>query len=1058
MNAKIRYLLSIALIFSSQFISAQVRIQGSVLSQANSPLAGVSIRTKNAQTQSAKDGTFSLQLASAGDSISFHYIGYKPQTIVAANPSQELVIFLAESSATIHEVVVTALGISREKRALGYAVQDIKSSELQTRPTNALSAISGKVAGLQVISSGGNMGGSTRVLLRGINSISGNNQPLYVIDGTPIDNTDVNSAAMVNGSAGKDLGNMIQDLNPDDIENISVLKGPSAAALYGSRAANGVILITTKKGSKGDQVSISLNTGLDFENIIRLPKRQQLYGQGYATVFQEATLNGKSYKIVDYASDESWGPKLDGTPVLQWYALDPENAANYLKETPWSYPKHDVAYFFKTGLANTNNLAITGSNGHTNYRFSYTNKNVGGTTPNSSLARNTINFSGGTRLGKIVLNSNISYIRNSSIGKPWSGATNRGIILNAFQWGGVQVDFEQLRNYKRADGTQISWNRTGHENTPLAEATRFIDNPYWAAYESYLEEKRDRIYGNFGLTYEATDWLNLTARVHGDIYNYRTEDRIAMYSRSASQYEETGNQLNEYNYEFLATAKKNWSSLSLIANIGANLRDQQRKVSYGVTQGGLIIPNYYNLKNASTTFVENNKFHKRVPSIYASVSLGYQDYLYLDGTIRNDWSSTLPLDNNSFLYPSATGSFVFSQLAGFQNLPWLSFGKLRLGWAQVGNDTDPYQLDKIYKAQQSFEGIPSYSLPNTLNNAALKPEITSSWETGINLQFLKNRIGLDVTYYNNNSRNQILPVPVSSALGYEYKVLNAGKINNKGIEISLHASPIKSQDFTWNSSLNWSKNKNTVVKLDELVNTLTLSNSLVSLVATEGQTYGQLLGYDFVYAPDGQRMVQADGTYMRTSQLVPLGSVMPDFLFGFQNQFNYKNFSLGFLIDGRVGGKFFSQTYKVGMYAGILDKTAANQVRETGLVLDGLKGEVTFHPDGSYAVSNTSPNETNISAQQWARNEYNGPTAFSIFDASYVKLRELTIGYNFDLKNSKFAKNLGFSLYGRNLWNIYTKSKYIDPEATSGSGNIQGIEGGNIPTPISYGFNLNVKF
>ena len=969
-----------------------------------------------------------------------------------------MLIHLDPIANALNEVVVTAFGISREKKALGFAVQDVKASEFQTRPANAISAISGKVAGLQVISSGGNMGGSNRVLLRGINSIAGNNQPLYVINGTPIENNDYNSSATANGSAGKDLGNVIQDLNPDDIENISVLKGPSAAALYGSRAANGVILITTKKGTKGGNVEISVNTGLDFENIVRLPKRQKLYGQGYATTFAQKNINGQNFNIVDYASDESWGPKLDGTPALQWYALDPENPDKYLKATPWEYPKHDVSEFFKTGISNSNNISLSGSNGDTNYRLSYTNKNVRGTTPNASLGKNTLNLSGGTRIGKVLVNSNLSYVKTGSTGKPWTGATNRGIMLNAFQWGGVQVDFKELSNYKRADGTQISWNRTSYDNTAQGEATRFIDNPYWAAYESYLAENRDRFYGNIGLTYEATSWLSILGRVHGDISTFDTQDRIAVYSRSTSQYEEINNKANEYNYEVLATAKKNWNDLSLVVNLGANLRDRQVRINSGLTQAGLIIPNYYNLKNASSTLVESNRFHKRVGSVYASASLGYQDFLYLDATIRTDKSSTLPVKNNTYSYPSVSGSFIFSQLDALKELSWLSFGKVRLGWAKVGNDTDPYQLYNVYKAQQAFDGLPSYALPKVLNNSLLKPEMTTSWETGINLQFLRNRLGLDVTYYNNNSRNQILPVPVSEAVGYEAKFLNAGLINNKGIEITLNATPVKTATFEWNSTINWSKNRNKVVELDKLVNTFTLSSNLVSLVAREQESYGQILGSDLVYAPDGQRVVKSDGTYMNTSQLVPLGSVLPNYLFGFQNHFRYKNFNLGFLIDGRVGGKFFSQTYKVGMYAGILDKTAANNVRETGVVLDGVKANVEFHPDGSYTVTDAVKNETNISAQQWARNEYNGPTAFSVFDATFVKLREVTFGYSIPVKQSKFVKNVGLSVYGRNLWNIYTKSKYIDPEATSSSGNIQGIEGGNIPTPLSYGFNINVKF
>lgn len=1053
------FVVAAALCLSSSALYAQSTIKGKVVDERNTAIQGATITdiASKKQVQTDVNGLFEFPSNENSVTLQVQYIGFETKTI-QANISGLTTIQLIPTSSQLNEVVVTALGISREKKSLGYAVQEVKGAELQTRPTNALSALSGKVAGLQVTTSGGNMGGSSHVLLRGINSIAGNNQPLFVIDGTPIDNTDLNSSATINGSAGKDVGNMIQDINPDDIENISVLKGPSAAALYGSRAANGVILITTKRASKGEKVAITVNTGLDFENIVRLPKRQQLYGQGYSTNFQTQNINGKDYKIVDYASDESWGPRLDGTPVLQWYNLNPEDEANYLNPSPWLYPKNDVSYFFKTGVANTNNFSIAGNSGNTNYRFSYTNKNVTGTVPNSSLDRNTFNFSGGTQLGKIKVTSNFNYIRNSSIGRPWTGASNRNIILEAFQWGGVQVDYKILENYKRADGTPIAWNRTGWQNTPAAEATRFIDNPYWSAYESYLEDSRDRFYGNIGLQYDINDWLTLGAKVHGDIYSFQSQDRIAKYSRSQSQYEETSNKLNEYNYEFLATAKKNWDKFSLVANIGANLRDQKRKQDYGVTQGGLTIPEYYNFKNASAVLINNFKYHRRIASVYGSFSLGYNDLLYIDGTVRNDWSSTLPADNNSFIYPSLTGSFVFSQLDAVKELDWLSFGKIRLGWAQVGNDTDPYQLYKVYEAEQAFDGQPSYSLPDTKPNANLKPEITSSWETGLNLQFFKNRLGLDVTYYNNNSRNQILPVPVSSSFGYASKIFNAGKINNKGVEITLNGTPIKTENFSWDATINWAKNKNKVIKLDDQVNTLNLSNSLIQLVAREGESYGQFLGQDFVYAPDGQRVVLENGTYMKTSQLVPLGSILADYTFGFQNSFRYKRFNLGFLVAGRVGGKFFSQTYKVGMYSGILDKTAANNIRETGIILDGVKADVAFHSDGTYDVTNIRENTTNVSAQNWARNEYNGPTTFSIFDATFIKLREVTLGYNFPISNNKFVKNVGVNIYGRNLWNIYTKSKYIDPEFTSSGGNVQGIEGGSIPTPVTYGFNVNLKF
>ncbi|WP_374164517.1 SusC/RagA family TonB-linked outer membrane protein [Arcticibacter sp. MXS-1] len=1045
-----------AALLSKQAIS----VSGIVTDENGDPLPGVSVRLKASSSVSAttnSQGRFSVQLPDPNGILVFTYIGFATQEVRVGGRTS-ITVKLLPANSTLSEVVVTALGITREKKALGYAVQDISGEALGTRPTNALSAVSGKVAGLQITSSGGNMGGSNRVTLRGVTSIFGNNQPLYVVDGIPFNNNDLNTASTASGSAGKDVGNMIQDLNPDDIENISVLKGPSAAALYGNRAANGVILITTKKGKAGERFDISLNTGAEFEKIVRLPRRQKLYGGGYASTFAKATINGTEYNIVDYAADESWGPRLDGTPVLQWYNLDPEYPEDYLKPQPWAYPSEDVTAFFRTGVANTNNLAISGGSDKTTFRLSYTNRNVRGTVPNASLGRNTLNASGSTKYGKFDFFSTVNYVKNQSTGRPWTGASNRNIMLEAFQWGQVQVDYDRLKEYKRPDGTPRAWNRTGYQNTPAAEATRFIDNPYWSAYESYLEENRDRLFGNVGIGVEVNDWLKLRGKVNADIYNYDYQDRIAVYSRSQSQYQEYNNKFSEFNYEFLASANKEWDDFSLIANVGGNIMNRKIRISNDITSGGLIVPLFYSLRNAPSVITNSSLYEKKILSLFGNVALGWKNTLYVEGTLRNDWSSTLPKNDNSFFYPSLTGSFVFSELNLLKQLDWLSFGKLRLGWAQVGNDTDPYNLSKVYAAGQAFAGTPTYSLPSVMNNNQLKPEETSSVEAGLNLQLFKSRLGIDLTVYNNNSTNQIFPVPISAAYGYDAKFVNAGKINNKGIELTLTGTPIKQKDLEWNTTINWSRNRNKVVTLDQDIQTLELSNSLVTLVAAAGKPYGQIMGYDFVYAPDGQRVVQADGTYARTQQLVPLGTVLPDYLFGFQNSFRYKRFNLGFLIDGRVGGNFFSQTYKVGMYSGVLDRTAANNIRETGIVVDGVKADVKFNADGSYEVSNTRPNDTRIEALAWARNEYNGPTTFSVFDATFVKLREVTLGYSLPLASQKFVKQINLNLYGRNLWNIYTKSKYIDPEFTNSGENIQGIEGGNLPVPATFGLNVNFKF
>lgn len=1062
----IKSILSLFICFSALAVVAQqsgsVSLNGTVTDNLGSPLVGVTIVDKAnpaVGTVTDVDGKYRIQ-TERGATLEFSYIGFASYELLVS-ASQRVDVVLQEISTALNEVVITSLNIPRERKALGYAVQNVSSEAFQTRPTNPLTALSGKIAGLQVISGGSNLGGSSRITLRGINSITGNNQPLYVIDGVPLDNSDLNSSSTIHGSAGKDIGSTIQDINPDDIENVNVLKGPSAAALYGSRAANGVILITTKKGDhdKG-RLLIELNTGIEFENVARLPERQKLYGGGYNMSFATVTIDGQTYDIVDYASDESWGPILDGTPVLHWYNLDPEYPQEYLKPEPWLYPENDVNYFFRTGLANTNNVSLAKSTDNSAFRVSFTNKNVSGTIPNSSLNKNSLSISGNAKGEHFAFFASANYLKTVSNGRPWTGASNRNIILEAYQWGAVQVDYKKLSDYKRPDGTPRAWNRTGYRNTVDDEKTKYIDNPYWSAYESYLKEDRDRLYGNIGVEVTPVPWFSLSGRIYADVFQYNFQDRIAYNSRSQSMYQEYSQNYGEFNYELLASLNRNWDLHSLVANVGTNLLQSNRRISDISTSGGLIVPNYYSLKNATSTVIspETGLYKKELFSVFGSVSYGWRSTLYLDATFRNDWSSTLPVEHNSYFYPSVTSSVILSEISGLRDLDWLSFAKYRLGLAQVGNDTDPYRLYKIYQAITPINGNIAYTLPRQLNNLNLKPEITSSIETGVELQLFNQLLNVDFTYYNNTSRNQIISLPTSDAFGYASKLINAGEINNKGIEVVLGVNPVRTRDLDWNFSVNYSKNANKIIELSDAVSRLDLSTSLVSLVAQEGESYGQLYGYDFVYAPDGQRVVGSDGLYMRTQQLVPLGSVLPDFLWSFQNGLRYKNLRFNFLIDSRVGGSFFSQTYKVAMYSGILPETAANGIRETGIVSEGVTGDVLFNADGSYTVSNVAENTKNVTAQAWSRNQYNGPTTFDIFDATYIKLRELSLGYDFKLPENAPVRSIGTSVYARNLFYLYRKSKVIDPELTNSGGNVQGIEGGNMPTPITYGINLSIQF
>lgn len=452
-------------------------------------------------------------------------------------------------------------------------------------------------------------------------------------------------------------------------------------------------------------------------------------------------------------------------------------------------------YFFKTGIANTNNISLSKSNDNSVFRVSFTNKNVTGTVPNSSLGKNSLSISGNITGDLLSFFASANYIKTSTVGRPWTGASNRNIILEAFQWGQVQVDYKKLSEYKRPDGTPRAWNRTGYQNTVADEKTKYIDNPYWSAYESYLEEDRNRLYGNFGIILTPTLWLSVTGRLNADIYDYDCQDRIAYNSRSQSMYQEYNQKYEEFNYELLATVNKLWNDHSIVANAGANYLQRNRRINDISTSGGLIIPNYYSLNNATSTIINPTTgiYQKQLSSVYGSISYGWKSTVYIDGTYRNDWSSTLPVGHNSYFYPSVTSSLIISELPGLRNNSWLSFAKLRLGWAQVGNDTDPYQLYKVYEAVSSFNGRSAYKLPDQLNNFNLKPEITSSLETGLQLQFFRNLINLDFTYYNNSSRNQIISLPTSAAFGYSSMLINAGEINNKGVEVILGINPVRSQ-------------------------------------------------------------------------------------------------------------------------------------------------------------------------------------------------------------------------------------------------------------------------
>ena len=940
----------------------------------------------------------------------------------------------------IEGVVVTALGIKREKKALGYASQEIKGDIISDAgQTNAVSALSGNVAGVQVTAPS-TMGGSTRITMRGISSITGENRPLIIVDGVPLDNSNVNDVDTQRGAGGRDYGDASFDINPDDIESVTVLKGGPAAALYGSRAGNGAILYTTKSAKKG-KTDVQFNTGVAFEEIYIRPKLQNQYGGGSQFTLPTQSINGTTYNIQEYQTDASWGPKYDPNLMyLPWYAFDPEFSADYLNPVPFVAPKNDVDSFFKTGVAYTNNLSVAKSFGDTNVRLSYTNTNISGIVPTSKIKKDNFSINLNSKLSeKLKADAVLNYVHTEGFNRPEVGYGDNSVAQKFYQFGQRNLDFVKLMDYKLADGSQRTWNRTSWDNA----APKYSDNPYWTIFENTSADSRHRFFGNAGLTYNIDKHFYITGKVYADLYSQNISSRVAVGSQAISNYTLEKRNVSEFNYEGRAHYNNNFGDFSLNAFAGFNIRDNKMSWLRGTTVGGLIIPGLYNLNNGiENSLATNYDSHSSVKSIFGSVSLGYKDMLFVEATGRNDWFSML---NDDQFYPSVTGSFVFSKVL---NADWLSFGKIRAGWSSIALGTDPYNRLTYTEIGLPFNGSPQYSNPNTSNDPNIKPELKVTQEIGIEASLFKNRVSLDFTYYDTKSKDLIIALPIDPATGYLFKRINAGEMTNKGIEAMVNVVPIRNENFSWNVTWNFARNRNRLVNLYGDLQNYVLTNApfRAQLVAQVGQAYGTILGTDFVYDGNGNKVVDDNGFY-KASDLKSLGSILPEYNMGFRNTLKYKSLSLSFLIDIQQGGKYFSTTHMWGMYSGMLEESALGGNREAGIVLAGVKEDGT-------------QNDILLDAQTWGSTYYNTVDAQNVFDASYIKLRDVTIGY--ELPKSLIGnvfEGIRISAFARNVfaWNLANKG--IDPENTSyGSGNIQGMEGGSLPSTRTFGFNVNFKF
>lgn len=1033
-------------------------VTGTVKDQDGLPVADAVVKTSGGkEVYTDENGVFSVE-ANQGDYIYIESLGFPSQTFVVGKENSYTVTLSTSDDIELGEAVVTALGITREKKSLGYASQEVKGDIVsQGRGTNALQSLSGNVAGAQITAPSG-LGTSARIVLRGIGSVTGENRPLIVVDGVPMDNTNYNSTSTQTGSGGRDFGDASFDINPDDVESINVLKGGPAAALYGSRANNGVIMITTKSGKKGRD-EIILNTGVAFETLNIQPKLQQLYGGGFSSKFQEVNIGGKTYKIVDYGADESWGPRLDGTQVLHWDAFDPEDSNNYLKTRAWSTPNKNYKTFYNTGISYTNSVSFSKSYENTTARLSISNVNQSGIIPNSELKRTTANLNLSTRFNdKFTAKGGITYVRTNGYNRPEFGYGDNSIPQKMYQWGQVQLDYDRLKKYKTSLGEQKSWNRSSWDDaTP-----KYSDNPYWIVNENIAKDQRDRFYGNFELKYDIAPGVYAVGNIYGDNYTLNVNSRVAVGSQAQDGYSESVKEFTEMNYEGRIHLDKKWGDFSINAFAGVNRRHTVSSSTDANTNGGLIVPGLYTINNSmQQASVVTYKWRKRVNSVYASASFGFRDTFFLEATARNDWSSTLPADNNSYFYPSVTGSFVFSQLV---DASWLKFGKLRAGWSKTGNDTSAHQLYDVYEnnafSGSVFKTVPYYLTGLTKKNPNLKPESKKSWEIGLEMQMFNNRLGFDVTYYNEETSDLIMPVALGAETGYSSKMYNAGKTVNKGIEAMVNIVPVRTTDFEWGINVNFSKNDNEVVELLNDIESIQIGSApfKATLNAMVGEKYGQIRGTDFIYDSQGNKVVGANGLYL-SSAVKNLGSIIPDWNMGIRNNFTYKNVSISALLDIQKGGKYFSVTNMFGMYSGMLEETAANNVRETGIVSKGVTGTVTRNQDGTYTVTNTAENTRTVSAGSYFGHYYAGPTSQNVFDADYFKLREVTVSYTFPEKWRGPFANVVISAFGRNLATWGLDNKHIDPEqASGGSGNIQGFEGGSLPSTRTYGMNLKLQF
>ncbi len=1069
--------LFLALAFAASSALAQGgRVTGTVKEVGGTPLANARVIVLGTNLSATTDaaGSYAIENVPPGThSLRATVLGYTPATMVnvtiAAGVPFTANFELREAAVQLEEVVVTALGIEREQRTLSFAAQMVSEDKLSGVPkSNLISSLQGNVAGVRVTNAGGAFS-SARIVVRGASSILGQNQPLIVVDGIPIDNyAAANSGYGAGDFGGYDVGNAAGEINPNNIQSMTVLKGPNAAALYGSRAANGAIVITTKKGqgAPGEGgFGITATVGTMFETPLRLPDYQNQYGQGFYGEFD--FLDGNFGGLNDGA-DESWGPKLDGRTSGCVY-----NAAGTAYDTsvpcrqffgvgPWQAYPNNVRDFWKTGVVTNLNVAVARTTTRNNVRLSVGRTDESGMYPSNTNRRTDVALAGGAQISsRWSTEASIDYINNSYANQPKQSYDEADPMQN-FIWFGRQVNVAMLKDslYRNPNDPLtkqiLAGNPTLRTDAPIPYSWNYSyhQNPYWSAQVKTTDFERNRGLGHGSVTYKVADWLSITGRTGRDWYqshfraNYPVNNIDPDPQGGLLDINETR---SETNSDFLITADRSlFPGLDLTVNAGGNGR--QNSTESNTSQGTLLVsPGVYTLENvAGQTPAQLRVYKKKVNSLYGSASFNWKNWFNVDVTGRNDWSSTLPKNKNSFFYPSVGAALIFTDALGISS-DFLSYGKLRGSWTRVGNDTDPYQLAAVYDAGNPWAGQPSYTAPNRLPNPNLKPEQTTGEEIGADLGLLNNRVTLNGTWYQKSTTDQILPVSLSRTTGYTQAVVNSGNVRNRGIELAATITPVQARDFRWSLVANWSKNTNKVLSLYSGVQRIIIGSFWnVNVTADSGAAYGNLVGYKWrrdTTLAGNPIVVGSNGLPRRDPTQQVLGNYNPDWVGGISNTFSYKNLSVSVSFDGQKGGSVYSVTKWFGQYSGVL--VATLQGRENNW------DDMFVVPNAVYA--NHTQDTTKVLAQDYWHNTFYAQEA-GIIDASYLKLRDARLA--FDLPAS-LAQHLGFSgatiaIVGHNLA-LWAKQKTIDPETAQDTGNRQGTENGQLPTARSIGFTLSVR-